>query len=209
MLNIPNRPCFRIYCCKQQGLCQIPSSEAICILLAVWNYILQLQSEQRGCQQNETGMTFSHPSMLLSVSKAAICLKVSEGRQYCFSSSIRSFRASLSMWANTSLSKNGRRGPSISMEAPMRPCSEMPYQWRQKDFKLWILNNMYYVSLHNLIIWHIWLVLPYKSRVSKRYFLKELKNDVLHLFIMLQSECFFLLSIHQIILKIGLWFPKT
>ncbi len=86
-----------------------------------------------------TGMTFSHPSMLLSVSKAAICLKVSEGRQYCFSSSIRSFRASLSMWANTSLSKNGRRGPSISMEAPMRPCSEMPYQWRQKDFKQYVL----------------------------------------------------------------------
>ncbi len=135
----PQPSMFSDLCCKQQGLCQIPSSEAICILLAVWNYILQLQSEQRGCQQNETGITFSHPSMLLSVSKAAICLNVSEGRQYCFSSSIRSFRASLSMWANTSLSKNGRRGPSISMEAPMRPCSEMPYQWRQNDFKQYVL----------------------------------------------------------------------
>lgn len=136
----PQLSMFSDLCCKQQGLCQIPNSDEICILLAVWNYILQLQSEQRGCQQNENGMTFSHPSMLLSVSKAAICLKVSEGRQYCFSSSIRSFKASLSMWANTSLSKNGRKGPSISMEAPVRPFSEMPYQWRQRDFKLWILT---------------------------------------------------------------------
>lgn len=139
MLNIPNRPCFRISIANNRD-CQIPSKDTICILLAVRKYIFQLQSLQWGCQQYENGMILSHPSMLLSVSKAAICLNVSEGRQYCFSSSIRSFRASRSMWTNTSLSIKGRKGPSVSIEAPVRPFSEMPYQWRQKDGKEGLLN---------------------------------------------------------------------
>lgn len=103
---------------KKKRLCQIPNT-----LLAQRGTHLQLKS---GCQQNENETALSHPSMLFSVSKADICLKVSEGKQYCFNSSNRSFRASRSMRANTSLSRKGKRGPSISMKPPVRLSSEMP-----------------------------------------------------------------------------------
>ncbi len=45
MLNIPNRPCFRISVANTGALSN-SQFRHICILLAVWNYILQLQSEQ-------------------------------------------------------------------------------------------------------------------------------------------------------------------
>ncbi len=62
----------------------------------------------------------------------------------------------------------------------MRPCSEMPYQWRQKDFKQYVLCK----SAQSDYLAYLTCIAIRLGSVSG-IFLKELKNDALHLFIML------------------------
>ncbi len=165
MLNIPNRPCFRISVANNKVFVKFPVQKQFVFCLPCETTFCSCSQNKEVVNRMKLEWLFLTPACFSLWAKLLFVWRCQRAGNIV---SVPPFAVSEPLCLC-----------ELTLPCPRTAEEDQAYPWRPRwghvqrcpiSGDKMILNNMYYVSLHNLIIWHIWLVLPYKSRVSKRYF---------------------------------------